>query len=103
MLTPVMQPILQPVMANLDYYYGDNFSPAALFTTGKKGFWYKPNDVSTIYQDNSGSTTVSNMLCYTGSGNTDIVFTCDNWINANDVIAFNLESTSTFTTIHFEK
>lgn len=75
MLTPIMQPILQPVLANLDYDYGDNFSPAALFTSGKKGFWYKPNDVSTIYQDSSGSTAgavnspVGKVLDLSGNGN----------------------------------
>lgn len=35
------------------------FSPARLFANGEEGAWYDPSDLSTLYQDSAGTTTVT--------------------------------------------
>lgn len=59
MLTPIMRPILQPVLVPVDYDYGDAFNPLSLFAGGVQGFWYDPSDFSTLFQDATGTTPVT--------------------------------------------
>jgi hypothetical protein len=53
-----------------------SFSPSALFAAGEQGAWYDPSDMTTLFQDSSGTTpvtaveqTVGRMLDKSGRGN----------------------------------
>jgi len=35
------------------------FSPASLFADGEQGVWYDPSDMTTLFQDSSGTTPVT--------------------------------------------
>lgn len=55
---------------------GASFSPVRLFTTGLHGAWWDPSDISTLFQDDAGTTpvtasgqTVGRMLDKSGNGN----------------------------------
>ena len=52
------------------------FNPASLFIGGKEGVWYDPSDLSTLFQDSTGLTPVTEpgqpvglMLDKSGNGN----------------------------------
>jgi hypothetical protein len=38
---------------------GGGFSPAVLFAAGEQGAWYDPSDITTLFQDNAGTTPVT--------------------------------------------
>ena len=69
---------LNGVMRNVFNLKGDLgfFNPASLFTGGKEGVWYDPSDLSTLFQDSTGTTPVTEpgqpvglMLDKSGNGN----------------------------------
>ena len=39
--------------------YGATFSPASLFAAGEQGVWYDPSDLTTLFQDKTGTTPVT--------------------------------------------
>ena len=39
--------------------FGDSFSPIALFANGEQGVFFDPSDLTTLYQDSSGTTPVT--------------------------------------------
>ena len=60
-LRPVLQPVLQPVLRSVFCAAPGGASPSltaqvqALFANGEQGAWYDPSDLSTMFQDASGT------------------------------------------------
>ena len=57
-----LRPVVRPVLRGLqDQSYGRRvgFYPATLYVSGQAGLWYEPSTISTLYQDNAGTTAVT--------------------------------------------
>ena len=55
---PIARPILQPGIGG-SFNPTSLFSPASLFAAGEQGVWYDPSDMSTMFQDATGTTPVT--------------------------------------------
>jgi hypothetical protein len=75
---PITRPVSSPIAraVNNPFGSGNVWSPLALFRGGEQGFWYDPNDLSTLFQDSAGTIPVTaagqpvgRMLDKSGRGN----------------------------------
>lgn len=61
-LRPVMRPVLQPVLRSVFCAASGGtpiWTPASLFAASEQGAWYDPSDLSTMFQDSTGTIPVT--------------------------------------------